>query len=148
MQTQAVVPTPRRRIATPERWQAALKRALADGLQVRQLSGSGQWIATSGTRDGVAYETDGRDCTCEAAMLGGDPVCKHRALYWHRQGMLDLDPEPEPPAPANVIPFRRPARADDTQRDGEQATADRAIALIERMAARAADEPCDLRIAA
>jgi hypothetical protein len=78
---------------------------LAEGVQVRQLSGSGQWIATSGTRSGVAYETDGDTCTCEAAMLGSDPICKHRAAYWFTQGVLDVDPEPEPPAPANVIPF-------------------------------------------
>jgi hypothetical protein len=108
------------RHATPERWQAALKRAIAEGVQVRQLSGSGQWIATSGSREQVAYEVDGDGCSCEAAMLGGDPVCKHRALYWFVVGVLD--PEPEPPAPANVIPF--PSREDVAHRD--EATAARA----------------------
>ncbi len=46
-------------------------------------------------------------------MLGGDPVCLHRAAYWYAQGVLELDPEPEPPTPAapNVVPFR-PRRFD------------------------------------
>ena len=40
-------------------------------------------------------------------MLGGDPVCLHRAAYWYAQGVLELDPEPEPPASAApVICFR------------------------------------------
>ena len=40
-------------------------------------------------------------------MLGGDPVCLHRAAYWYEQGVLELDPEPEPPASAApVICFR------------------------------------------
>jgi len=46
-------------------------------------------------------------CDCEAAMLGGDPVCLHRAASWYAQGVLELDPEPEPPASAApVICFR------------------------------------------
>jgi hypothetical protein len=58
-------------------------------------------------RPGIAYRTDGVSCDCEAAMLGGDPVCLHRAAYWHARGMLELDPEPEPPASAApVICFR------------------------------------------
>ena len=36
-------------------------------------------------------------------MLGGDPVCLHRAAYWYAQGMLELDPEPEPPASAAPV---------------------------------------------
>jgi len=31
---------------------------------------------------GVAYRTDGITCDCEAAMLGGDPVCLHCAACW------------------------------------------------------------------
>jgi hypothetical protein len=31
-------------------------------------------------------------------MLGGDPVCLHRAAYWFALGVLERDPEPEPPA--------------------------------------------------
>ena len=40
-------------------------------------------------------------------MLGGDPVCLHRAAYWYAQGVLDSDPEPVPPASAApVVCFR------------------------------------------
>ena len=56
-------------------------------------------IVTSGTDAALAYVVTGADCECRAAQEG-DPVCKHRALYWHRNGVLDLDPEPEPLAPA------------------------------------------------
>jgi hypothetical protein len=71
------------------------------------MAWSDQWIASSAGRPGVAYRTDGGTCDCEAAMLGGDPVCLHRAAYWYAQGMLEPDPEPEPPAsPAPVICFR------------------------------------------
>jgi hypothetical protein len=58
------------------------------------------------SRQGIAYCTNGA-CDCEAAMLGGDPVCLHRAAYWYAQGVLELDPEPEPPASAApVVCFR------------------------------------------
>ena len=40
-------------------------------------------------------------------MLGGDPVCLHRAAYWYAVGLLELEPEPEPRASAaEVICFR------------------------------------------
>src|SRR5215204_2204550 len=86
------------RQATPERWQRALQRALFAGVEAKQLAGSGEWIVSSASRLGVAYRTDGLTCDCEAAMLGGDPVCLHRAAYWYAVGVLELDPEPEPPA--------------------------------------------------
>ncbi len=81
------------RRATHERWQAALRRALAEGIQVRQLAGSGAWIATSGTDAAAAYLVSGNGCECQAGEYG-DPVCKHRAAYWHVLGSLDLEPEP------------------------------------------------------
>ncbi len=96
-------PRPVRR-ATPERWQAALKRALAEGIQVRQLAGSGAWIATSGSDATAAYLVNGQGCECQAGEYG-DPVCKHRAAYWHALGSLDVDPEPAAvvtPAPAII----------------------------------------------
>jgi hypothetical protein len=68
------------------------------GVQVRQLRGSGQWVVTSASDPGAAYETDGTTCTCPAAQLGGDPVCLHRAAYWHYQGVLDFDAGPASPA--------------------------------------------------
>ena len=92
----------RRRHATPERWQRALERAKLAGVQARQLQGSGQWIVTSASDPGAAYETDGHECTCPAAMLGSDPVCLHRAAYWHQQGVLDLEPDPPAAAPRRL----------------------------------------------
>jgi hypothetical protein len=93
-----------RRQATPERWQRVLELAELAGVQVRQLQGSGQWIVTSGSDPGAAYETDGTTCTCPAAQLGGDPVCLHRAAFWHAQGILDFEPEPPSPSqPADAL---------------------------------------------
>lgn len=98
-QAAAVSPIGRKaRQATPERWQRALQRALFAGVEAKQIAGSGEWIVSSASRPGVCYRTDGIECDCEAAMLGGDPVCLHRAAYWYAQGLLDLDPEPDPPA--------------------------------------------------
>ena len=105
-QVAAVFPVDRpRRQATPERWQRALQRALFAGVEAKQLAGSGQWIVSSASRPGIAYRTDGITCDCEAAMLGGDPVCLHRAAYWYAVGVLE--PVPDPPAPAApVVCFR------------------------------------------
>ena len=97
------VETRTQRQATPERWQRALKRALFAGVKAKQLAGSGEWIVSSASRPGIAYQTDGITCDCEAAMLGDDPVCLHRAAYWYAVGVLELDPEPEPPAPASPV---------------------------------------------
>jgi hypothetical protein len=96
------------RQATPERWQRALQRAQFAGVEAKQLASSGEWIVSSASRPGIAYCTDGATCDCEAAMLGGDPVCLHRAAYWYAPGVvLELDPEPEPGTPAaTVICFR------------------------------------------
>jgi hypothetical protein len=103
-QAAAVLPVTRTvRQASPERWQRALERALFAGVEAKQLAGTGQWIVSSASRPGLAYQTDGISCDCEAAMLGGDAVCLHRAAYWYAQGVLDLDPEP--PAAA-VVCFR------------------------------------------
>src|SRR5215217_6443223 len=95
------------RRATLARWQRALQWALFANVVAKQLAGSGEWIVSSASRPGVAYSTDGISCDCEAAMLGGDPVCLHRAAYWYAQGVLEVDPEPDPPASAApVICFR------------------------------------------
>src|SRR5215207_3502371 len=95
--------TRKQRQATPERWQRALQRALFANVEAKQLAGSGEWIVSSASRPGIAYCTDGVSCDCEAAMLGGDPVCLYRAAYWYAQGVLELDPEPEPPASAAPV---------------------------------------------
>ena len=101
VQAAQVSPVGRQRQASPERWQRALQRALFAGVDAKQLAGTGQWIVSSASRPGLAYRTDGITCDCEAAMLGGDPVCLHRATYWFAQGVLD--PEPEPPASAAAV---------------------------------------------
>lgn len=167
--------TRRQRTATPERWQAALRRALAEEIEVRQLAGSGAWVATSGSDAATAYEVSQFGCSCPADEFG-DPVCKHRAAYWHAVGVLDLDPDPEPPtpaAPAVPVPTRRcsmwggsgqtiwtdgngwprieacPFCAGSGLRPAPvrvpaDATAAKAVALIERRADAAPDEPADL----
>ena len=95
MQTQTTRTT--NRAASPARWQAAAQRAVAEQVQVLQLSGSGQWIATSGSDASTAYELDitgaiAHGCTCLAG-LNGDPVCKHRAAYYLGIGALTIEPE-------------------------------------------------------
>jgi hypothetical protein len=103
----------RPRVATPDRWQKALQRALDGQVQVRQLAGSGAWIATSATDPATAYEIEitgeiAHGCSCLAG-LNSDPVCCHRAAFYHQIGMLDLDPEPQPPAPAAPLRYVGPS---------------------------------------
>ena len=90
------------RTATPARWMQAAERAVAEGVQVRQLAGSGQWIASSGSDATVAYEVEvtgnvAHGCDCLAG-LNSDPVCKHKAAFYLLIGALDLTPEPDLPA--------------------------------------------------
>lgn len=78
------------------RWRAALDRARKEGIAVRQLSASGAWVATSAADAHVAYEVSVHRCTCPAAVLGDDPVCKHRAALRVHVGVplaLDCDPD-------------------------------------------------------
>lgn len=82
---------------TPARWQAALKRALDKSISVRQLSGCGAWVATSGSDAATAYLVTEAGCECVAARHG-DPVCCHRAALAHKLGRLSLDTEHTPPA--------------------------------------------------
>ena len=79
--------TPLTRANTAERWRAALARARREGIAVRQLTASGAWIATSTTDPHIAYEVSIHRCTCPAAELGDDPVCKHRAALRHHLGI-------------------------------------------------------------
>lgn len=109
----------RPRVESPERWQKALERAVAGNVQVRQLRGSGQWVATSSSDPTIAYELDVtgnvvHGCTCPAAEHA-DPVCAHRAMAWYLIGALDL-PEPTPvPEPA---PVTETVRCPDCGGDG------------------------------
>jgi hypothetical protein len=121
------------RQATTERWQRALHRVRFAGVEAKQLAGSSKWIVSSASRPGIAYQTDGISCDCEAAMLGCDPVCLDRAAYWYAQGALELDPEPGVPAPAApVICFRcrgSKARCPVCQGGGRAPLAEQAAAL-------------------
>jgi hypothetical protein len=96
-------PVGRQRQASPERWQKAAQRALAEGIEVRQINASGMWVASSGTHANVAYVLEigqgiVKSCSCPAGTFG-DPCCKHAARYYLDAGMLELeDPEPDPPA--------------------------------------------------
>jgi len=80
----------------------AAERAVHESIQLRQLAGSGQWIASSGSDDAVAYEVEvtgtvAHSCGCLAG-LNDDPVCKHRAAFYLLIGVITLAPEPDPPA--------------------------------------------------
>lgn len=79
---------------TPVRWQAAIKRADAEGVTVRQLQ-CGVWVATSGTDANGAYIVTPTGCECRAAAEG-DPICKHRAALRLRLGLLAVEVEPAP----------------------------------------------------
>ena len=80
------------RQATPERWQAALQRAIEQGVEPLQIAGTGEWVVTSATRGDTVYRCDGVGCECAAALLGGDEVCTHRAAVRYVLGTL---PEPD-----------------------------------------------------
>ena len=88
---------------SPARWQKALRRALAEGVTVRQLATSGVWVAASGTDATAAYVVTVTACECRAGQEG-DAVCKHRAMLRHTLGMLDLEPEPPTPAAPPAAP--------------------------------------------
>lgn len=77
------------RPSTLERWQAALARAHEEGIDLRQLVGSGAWIATSASDVTAAFMVTEHSCECFAAEFS-DPVCKHRAMLRHRLGHLPM----------------------------------------------------------
>jgi hypothetical protein len=83
---------------TPRRWRAALKRALREGVEIRQLQGSGMWIATSASDLNTAYEVTPWECECHAGQFH-DPVCKHRAALLVKLGRLRLEEESGPVNP-------------------------------------------------
>jgi DnaJ-class molecular chaperone len=87
-----VVTSLAKRKNTPARWQSALRRAVAEGVQVRQLAGSGMWVATSANDADMAYEVTPWECECPAGQFG-DPVCKHRAVLLATLGRLAAEAE-------------------------------------------------------
>jgi hypothetical protein len=102
-----------RRTETPQRWQAALRRAIDSGIRVYQVSDTGQWIATSATKPGVGYPVTEAECGCEACQLGGDEVCQHRAALRCELGRLW--PESSEPLAASPIADPRQRRRDRTE---------------------------------
>jgi len=80
----------RQRVDSLDRWRQALARARRGGLQLRQLVGSGAWVATSERDEEAAYMVTEFECDCFAAEFG-DPVCKHRAMLRYRLGHLAFD---------------------------------------------------------
>lgn len=91
---------------TRERWIKAAERAADKGIQVAQLQGSGQWIATS-SKPGIAYElaVTGNvvhGCSCPAG-LANDPVCCHRAAWLVSIGAITLGPKRCPSCTAGKI---------------------------------------------
>jgi hypothetical protein len=77
--------------ATPERWQRALLRGLKNGLDIRQVVSTGQWVCPSSSDLDRAHEVTLTECSCEACMHG-DLVCQHRALLAYKLGVLDFAP--------------------------------------------------------
>ena len=79
------------RTESPERWQRALGRAMASGIDALEVGGSTMWAVESQSRPGTVFlvDAEARSCTCEAAA-GGDPVCAHRALARFVAGTLAL----------------------------------------------------------
>ncbi len=65
--------------ATPDRWEKALARAVAAGLEVFRVADTGEVMVSSASKLDTLHRTDGQRCSCEAA-LAGDPVCQHRAV--------------------------------------------------------------------
>jgi hypothetical protein len=84
--------TTRHRVDTAERWQAALERAISQGLETFVAADTGDRFVTSASRLDLIHRSDGDRCSCPAA-LGGDPICQHRAVVRFVTGRLD----PEPP---------------------------------------------------
>ena len=95
MQTvQVQAPARRRNTAdTPLRWEKALARAQAAGLEVFRVADTGEVMVTSASRLDTLHRTDGRACSCEAAVAG-DPVCQHRAVARYVLGWSIAAAEP------------------------------------------------------
>ena len=85
----------RKREATPQRWEAAARRAVDEGVQVRQVNESGAWVATSASDPVMCYLLEVRQgvvvrCSCPAGAHG-DLCCKHAARFYLDAGVIDPD---------------------------------------------------------
>jgi len=96
------------------RWIAARNRAVKEGVKVFRIENTGQWVATSGTKPGVAYKLNVtgnlvNSCDCPAGEQGN--VCKHQAAYYDLIGAI--------PSEADVL------EAEDIARDAAATIAPR-----------------------
>jgi len=83
---------------TPERWEKALQRSIALGLEVFVVADTGERFVTSASQLDTLHRSDGDRCTCKAG-IAGDPVCCHRAAVRFVQGRLS----DETAAPADCL---------------------------------------------
>lgn len=76
----------------PDRWQKALERADKEGVQIVLINVTGQWVANSGTKPGMGYQLELKggqlSCSCPTEQWGGAGVCKHKARWMERHGLL------------------------------------------------------------
>jgi len=91
-------------------WSELFGKVVREGVEVRQ-TGSGLWVATSGTDRTAAYVVELAECECPGHTNHG--YCKHRAMLAWTLGVLtlagpDASPDPEPPTPtAPAVAVRR-----------------------------------------
>lgn len=78
----------RNRAASPAPWEAALRRAISDALDVLIEPVSGEVFVESATQPGVLYRVSRERCTCLAGQHG--LACKHRAALLAQLGELSL----------------------------------------------------------
>ena len=76
------------------RWIAARDRAREQHVTVCQIESTGQWIATSGTKPGVAYALAvtgniAHGCDCPAGANG--KICKHQAAFYDLLGAIPTE---------------------------------------------------------
>ena len=64
-----------RNTANTATWQQMMARAVSGGVTVRQLTGSGAWVATSGTDTDAAYEV---------SLFGAGPRLRQSAEFHDR----------------------------------------------------------------
>jgi len=113
------------RPADTAKWAELFGKAVREGVEVRQ-TGSGLWIATSGTDRQAAYVVELGECECPGHTYHG--YCKHRAMLAWTLGVLtlagDASPDPEPPTPAAPAGAVRRAAFGMTDRELVAAKAD------------------------
>lgn len=75
---------------SPERWQKALERADKEGVQIVLINVTGSWVANSGTKPVMGYQLELKsgNLTCSCAASNWDGLCKHKARWMERHGLL------------------------------------------------------------